>query len=161
MAPTETRRSLARAHQRPLPEQWAPDEPMTLAEAVAVFCPGGPLTLYSFRTAARRGELAIVIRAGKYLTTPHAVRIYLKPCPAAVPSRRDFTSYGTGPGLSATADISCGRAAQAAARTRLRALRKSPAIISAPAAADDLGPERESLCMPRPTAVGVKKTRRG
>ena len=54
-----------RALARPLPEQWDPKEPMTLAEAAAVFCPQGPLTIHSFRTAAANGELAIARCAGK------------------------------------------------------------------------------------------------
>lgn len=63
-----------RALQRPRPELWDLDEPMTLVEASAVFFPDGPLSLSSLRTAVRNGELAVARVAGKILTTPRAIR---------------------------------------------------------------------------------------
>ena len=89
---------LVRAQSRPDPRQWADDEPMTLAEAAAVFFPDGrPLTLRSLRTAADTGELAIAKVAGKNLTTPGAVRAMLTPKRSAksADSRRSNRSSST------------------------------------------------------------------
>ena len=47
---------------------------MTLAEAVELFWPEGPLTLASLRTAVRDGRLPVAVIAGKHLTTKAAVR---------------------------------------------------------------------------------------
>ena len=80
MSPGRAKRDpLVRVEKRPRPEQWVDDEPMTLVEAAAVFFPEGPLTVASLRTTIRRGELAYVMRAGKMLTTPGAMRDMMKP----------------------------------------------------------------------------------
>lgn len=63
-----------RALQRPTEAEWAPDEPMTLAEAASVFWPTGPLTTTSLRTAVRDGQLATATIAGKLFTCPRAIR---------------------------------------------------------------------------------------
>jgi hypothetical protein len=108
---------LARAKARPDPAQWGEDEVMTLIEAVAVFFPQGPLTLSSFRTAATAGILKIAKVAGKDLTTPRAIRKWVKPCLAAKPNRRDSGFEKTkDAGLSSIGPAGGdGRSAQAAA----------------------------------------------
>lgn len=59
---------------RPRPEEWTDDELLTLPEAAALFWPGGPLTTNSLRTAGHQGTLAITKVAGKFFTTPSAIR---------------------------------------------------------------------------------------
>jgi hypothetical protein len=113
---------LFRAKRRPHPEDWGPDEPMTLIEAVAVFFPDGPLTLSSFRTeiAAERLEVARV--AGKDLTTPRAIRKMMTPCRAAKPNRPVSGTEKTL--VFGTSGIENGKLAQAAAEKTLTARRK-------------------------------------
>lgn len=123
------RHKLARAIARPKPEQWDLDEPMTLAEAVAVFFPDGPLTLYALRTAGAQGDLAIARCGGKHLTTPRALKDFTRPCLAERPNPRGSGNEPTADGSSSTA---AGKAAQAAALTRWRALRKSSPPLSTP-----------------------------
>lgn len=128
-------RTSDRFAQRPRPDLWDPDEPMTLAEAAVDFFPDGPLSLSSPRTAVRNGELAVARVAGKILTTPRAIRQMTKPCSAAKPSRLDqgsvSASDGTQPG---TVSIAAGKSAhnalvmtiaemQAESRASLRALK--------------------------------------
>jgi hypothetical protein len=55
------------------PAQWADDELLTLVEAASLFWPAGPLTTTSLRNAIRRGQLAYVAIAGKFLTTKTAI----------------------------------------------------------------------------------------
>lgn len=107
---------IGRAGLRPHRDQWDLDEPMTLAEAAAVFFPDGPLTLSSLRTAVRDGDLAIARVAGKILTTPRAIREMTKPCRAEMPSRTEAGTGGTA-GASGPGPLSAERlkAAQAAA----------------------------------------------
>ncbi len=65
---------------RPDPAQWAPDEPLSLPEAAALFFPDGePLSLSSRRNAADEGKLAIAVVAGKHLTSPTTIREMLRP----------------------------------------------------------------------------------
>ncbi|MBK3404179.1 hypothetical protein H0176_22235 [Methylorubrum populi] len=59
---------------RPRPEEWADDELLTLPEAAALFWPDGPITTNTLRTAGHQGTLAITRVAGKFFTTPMAVR---------------------------------------------------------------------------------------
>ena len=67
---------------RPDPSQWAPDEPLSLHEAAALFFPDGePLSLTSLRNAVREGKLGIAVVAGKFLTTPAAIQEMLRPSP--------------------------------------------------------------------------------
>jgi hypothetical protein len=107
---------LVRARSRPDPRQWADDEPMTLAEAAAVFFPDGrPLTLRSLRTAADTGELAIAKVAGKNLTTPGAVRAMLTP-------KRSAKSVDSRRPPSSTEEA---KSTQATAESTLQAIRKS------------------------------------
>lgn len=70
---------LLRVRKRPNVDQWRGDEPITLKEAVALFFPEGPLTISSFRSAIRRGELSWMKLAGKMFTTPDAVREMMRP----------------------------------------------------------------------------------
>lgn len=90
---------------------------MTLVEAVAVFFPDGPLTISSFRNAAHRGELAVAMVAGKFLTTPAAVREMLTPRRRPPPA-----SATTGRATTASSDEK-GRAAQAAGKRMIAELR--------------------------------------
>lgn len=59
---------------RPRPEEWTDDELLTLPEAAALFWPAGPITTNTLRTAARDGTLVITKVAGKFFTTPMAIR---------------------------------------------------------------------------------------
>lgn len=59
---------------RPSPEDWNDDELLTLPEAAALFWPAGPITTNTLRTAGRDGTLAITKVAGKFFTTPMAIR---------------------------------------------------------------------------------------
>lgn len=80
---------------RPDPEDWAPEELMTLAEAAKIHWPLGPLTARSLRTAADAGLLPVVILARKRLTNRRAIqemskcttRTPRKPAPRPEPSR--------------------------------------------------------------------------
>lgn len=76
---TRPKDPLFRVRNRPSVDQWGADESMTLAEAVALFFPDGPLNIKSFRTAAKRGQLAIRRVCGRDFTTPDAVREMLRP----------------------------------------------------------------------------------
>lgn len=58
---------------RPAPEQWSEDELLSLPEAAALLWPAGPLSTKSLRTAERDGQLAVVVIAGKMLTTRRAL----------------------------------------------------------------------------------------
>ena len=68
-----TDRERRRVAARPLVTQWDRCELMTLAEAVAVCMPDGPLTVRSLRTARAAGQLATCTIAGKIFTTVQAV----------------------------------------------------------------------------------------
>ncbi|WP_455975436.1 hypothetical protein [Methylorubrum populi] len=59
---------------RPRPEEWTDDELLTLPEAAALFWPAGPITTNTLRTAARDGTLVITKVAGKFFTSPMAIR---------------------------------------------------------------------------------------
>jgi hypothetical protein len=69
-----TKPDLTRVRERPDPESWGEDELITLAEAAELFWPKGPLRTASLRTAARDGQLAIAAIAGKFMTTPRALK---------------------------------------------------------------------------------------
>ncbi|WP_210161788.1 hypothetical protein [Methylobacterium nodulans] len=99
---------------------------MTLAEAVAVFFPHGPMTLSSLRTAYRNGDLAVRHVAGKMLTTPRAIREMTKPCRAAKPSRHASTS-ASGPAVIPSGSFSTEalKSAQNAGQTTIAELRAS------------------------------------
>jgi hypothetical protein len=56
----------ARVTTRPDPSQWQDDELMTLGEAAALFCPDGPFSERTLRTAVRDGRLPISQVAGKF-----------------------------------------------------------------------------------------------
>ncbi|MGU3362785.1 hypothetical protein ACLBWX_20880 [Methylobacterium sp. M6A4_1b] len=63
-----------RVADRPRSEEWNDDELLTLPEAAALFWPDGPITTNTLRTAGRDGALAITKVAGKFFTTPTAIR---------------------------------------------------------------------------------------
>lgn len=73
-APSSRRRPPPRIAARPRVEEWADDELLTLPEAAALFWPAGPITTNTLRTAGRDGTLAITKVAGKFFTTPMAIR---------------------------------------------------------------------------------------
>lgn len=62
-----------RVRERPDPERWGYDEPMTLQEAAALLWPMGPITASTLRTAYRRGELEVTMVARKLLVTRRQV----------------------------------------------------------------------------------------
>jgi hypothetical protein len=62
-----------RVRARPDPDQWGENELMTLAEAAALFWPGGLLTTTSLRTAVRDRRLDVAEIAGKILTNKQAI----------------------------------------------------------------------------------------
>jgi hypothetical protein len=68
------RRLPQRVADRPRIEEWTDDELLTLPEAAALFWPDGPITTNTLRTAGRDGTLAITKVAGKFFTTPMAIR---------------------------------------------------------------------------------------
>jgi hypothetical protein len=68
------RRLPQRVADRPRSEEWTDDELLTLPEAAALFWPDGPITTNTLRTAGRDGTLAITRVAGKFFTTPMAIR---------------------------------------------------------------------------------------
>ncbi|KQO68761.1 hypothetical protein ASF22_19590 [Methylobacterium sp. Leaf87] len=68
------RRLPQRVADRPRSEEWNDDELLTLPEAAALFWPNGPITTNTLRTAGRDGSLAITKVAGKFFTTPMAIR---------------------------------------------------------------------------------------
>lgn len=137
---------LARIALRPDPAQWGDDEPMTLAEAAALFFPQGPLTLCSLRTAVGAGKLEIARVAGKDLTTPRAIRKLVKPtCRAARQNLPASGSETTPPAGSSS--IASGRSAQAAAAMTLKAQRKRSKRIS------------QNATSPRPAALTLVSSR--
>lgn len=77
--------------------------------------PEGPLTIKSFRTAAKRGDLAWVKVAGKIFTSPDSVREMLRP---VAKGKEDTVSVPSSP-----APNDGGLSAQEAARTTLASLR--------------------------------------
>ena len=112
-----SRDRLARVKRRPRPEQWLDDEPITLAEAVALFFPEGPLTINSFRKAAKRGDLAVRRLLGKDFTTPRAVREMTKPCQVESQSRPASSSESVmAAAPSGSSSTAAGRSARDAAK---------------------------------------------
>jgi len=73
MTGTKTDPIPPRVAARPSPDQWAEDELLSLPEAAALLWPAGPLSTRSLRTAERDGQLAVVVIAGKMLTTRRAL----------------------------------------------------------------------------------------
>lgn len=125
---------LRRVHDRPCPTEWDDEEPITLQEAVALFFPMGPLTLSSFRTEIRKGNLRAVKRAGRWFVTPAAVRSLFE-LQQWVGRQRELGSIcepaGPIPGRDAQSPRSTSSAmdkrtsALAAARTALEKLKRS------------------------------------
>ncbi len=76
MAP---RPPLERLEARPGPDEWDDDELVTLAEAVELFFPRGPLTIGGLRSAIGRHELPSVNICNRIYTTPGALRRLTRP----------------------------------------------------------------------------------
>ncbi|MGA0564970.1 hypothetical protein ACO2RV_21205 [Ancylobacter sp. VNQ12] len=127
---TRPRDPLFRVRNRPSVDQWAADESMTLAEAVALFFPDGPLTIKSFRTAAKRGQLAVRRVSGRDFTTPDAVREMLRP-ELRVPTREAANERPAAPGRPKEPEM---RAAQERALEAVRGLRDRRRVPKKPAA---------------------------
>ncbi|MEH3061519.1 MAG: hypothetical protein PGN33_01655 [Methylobacterium radiotolerans] len=73
--PTAPRRRVPpRIEKRPKPGDWDDDALLSLIEAAALFWPDGPITVNTLRTAARDRSLEITKIAGKFFTTPSALR---------------------------------------------------------------------------------------
>ena len=116
---------------RPSPEDWADDEPMTLAEAIAVFYPNGPVTASSLRTEYHKHRLPLAEVAGRFYVTPANLKALFEPrilpCPE---SQKDLASTfappgaTVGPGRSTSSAMAERKSALASARTSLRALKK-------------------------------------
>jgi hypothetical protein len=124
------RNPLGRVKIRPSPDQWGAEEPVTLAEAIALFFPNGPLTISSLRNEIRKGTLAVARVAGKDWTTPASLREMIRPCRAEKQNHRasGFVKTSTPPpGSSSTAG---GKSAQAAAKKKLKELRAPSATTS-------------------------------
>ena len=68
----------SRIRERPRPELWGEDEPLTLAEAAALLWPRGPLTAASLRTAYRQGALEVTMVARKLLVTRRQIAAMLE-----------------------------------------------------------------------------------
>lgn len=58
-----------RVAERPKARDWDMDEIMTLAEAVRLHWPKGPLTVPSLRHAIKTGTLPVCVVAGKHFVT--------------------------------------------------------------------------------------------
>src|SRR5262249_16942123 len=120
--PRTVRDPLARVCERPLPEQWDADEAMTIIEAVAVFFPPGPVGLSTIRLGAAGGQLAVASVPGKILTTPRAIKQWVRPCLAKEDASVNRPGSGsaptTEPGSSLTGNTTSARDAAAMILTR-------------------------------------------
>ena len=87
---------------RPRPEQWGPDELLTLPEAAALFWPCGPLSTRSLRTAVRDRQLATVTIAGKMLTTKRHLTRMSEPAANVSPDQPETEGMVLGPLSSGT-----------------------------------------------------------
>jgi hypothetical protein len=81
-------RSLRRVAQRPSREQWKVDEPMTIAEAVALDVTAGALSEKGIRTAIENGALSAAKLNGKFWITIRGVRAAF--APSLVPEMPQF-----------------------------------------------------------------------
>ena len=115
---------LIRVKDRPTPDFWDADEVMTLVEAAAVFFPDGLLTIASLRSEIRKGNLAYSVVAGKFLTTPRAMREMLAPV-----CRPQTQSSAAAEAKNMSTEA--GKAAQAAGLKRLDELLKLSQSTSA------------------------------
>jgi hypothetical protein len=66
---------LSRAAERPKPEDWAMDEPMTLPEAVAVHWPRGPLKVATLRKLILEGRLPFTKLGKPYMVTREGLKV--------------------------------------------------------------------------------------
>src|SRR5947209_13565255 len=132
-APPSPNDPLRRTKLRPSLDEWRDEEPITLAEAAALFFPHGPLTIASFRRLEASGKLAVTRLAGKDFTTPSAVKEMLRPCQDQSQSRRASISEGTS--KRGSSSIVQNRSAQDAAASKLTQQRKRSPIISVDASA--------------------------
>lgn len=70
---------LKRVAARPRPDDWRPDECLSLEEAAALFFPHGPVTEKILRGSVEAGRLAVTQVGRRIFTTPDSVRALLKP----------------------------------------------------------------------------------
>lgn len=122
---------IARVAAKPRPEDWRDDDAMTLAEAVAVFYPQGPLTVSSLRTEIRKGRLLAVQVAGRLYVTPARLKGLFEPradpwhvdqkAPGCILGKAASTGGLTTSGSSVTDRR---KSAQAALQAALRTLNK-------------------------------------
>lgn len=77
-----------RIRRRSDPAQWDLEEPLTLAEAVALLFPEGPLTVASLRTEIRKGRLRFSRVAGRLFVSRAAINSLFAPTAAAAPHLR-------------------------------------------------------------------------
>jgi len=93
-------RTLERVLERPLPEDWSDDEPMSLMVAAAVFTKG-VLSVNGLRTAVKNKELRVTRAAGKILTTKREVLRMLAPRDDEIASTHEQAgSTGAPPGAA-------------------------------------------------------------
>lgn len=122
---------LARVAAKPRPEDWRDDDAMTLAEAVAVFYPQGPLTVSSLRTEIRKGRLLAAEVAGRLYVTPARLKGLFEPRtdPWLVDQKAPGSISGKvaptgGPTTSGSSVTDRKKSAQAALQAALRTLNK-------------------------------------
>ena len=122
---------LARAQQRPRPEQWATDEVMTLAEYAAVFWPAGPVTVSSLRTEIAKGRLTPARVRGLLWITPASVRALFQPEPArACPDVRKAPASTSAPAGSTPAPASRSPTSTTSETDRLRSAQAAVQMAS-------------------------------
>ncbi|OJH54247.1 hypothetical protein ATN81_13815 [Agrobacterium pusense] len=104
----------------------ADDEPVTLAEACKLFF-GGRLTKSALRTEARKGNLEVLMIAGKAFVTRNAIERMKEKC-LVRNSPQDSGSDQTREHGSSKTEV--GASAQNAARLKLQMLKRSLENIS-------------------------------
>ncbi len=92
-----TPREAARVAARPELDLWDGDELVTLAEALAIGQPHGPMSVRGLRTARDAGQLATVKVAGKIFTTLNALAAMTVPVLSVPKVVRASTHRRTGP----------------------------------------------------------------
>lgn len=83
-----------RTADRPAPEDWTDEDPMTLVEFASVFGAVLPITVSAMRTEIARGRLTASRVGGSYFVTPAAVKALFR-CPVS-PKARASTSAKAG-----------------------------------------------------------------
>lgn len=121
------RRLPQRVADRPRSEEWTDDELLTLPEAAALFWPDGPITTNTLRTAGRDGTLAITTVAGKFFTTPLAIRRMGQGEAGETPSRAPVTPTTGSPRTMFEAKLEEARRHGRERKRRQRAAKRSVA----------------------------------